>query len=83
MNATEQKAFELALPLIQYGLQLLLPEVPAPVWTFLFAAIKAGDGITADQIRAELKNAGVTVSYTPADFPEEPPGDKLEDANAV
>ena len=77
MTPTEEKAFELALPLVEYGLQLLLPEVPSIVWQAVFAGIKAGDGLSGDAVRAALKEAGITLSYAPQDFPDEPPGDKV------
>lgn len=88
MTPGEQKAFELALPFIEYGLQLALPEVPAPVWVAIFAAVKAGDTLSGTAVRAALADAGITISYKPSDFPSDrngtfPPADKLEDSNAV
>ena len=64
MDPLEQDAIEVLTPVAEYGLGLLFPAIPAPVWAAVFAGIKNGK-LTTAAFEAFLAEYGLQI-YTTA-----------------
>jgi hypothetical protein len=68
----EQDAVEVLTPVAEYGLGLLFPAIPAPVWVAIFAGIKSGK-LTTAAFEAFLAEHGLKTYDAPTDYPDAPP----------
>lgn len=72
MNPVSEKVLNTLIPAAAYGLNILVPVIPAFVWSALLKALLEGD-ITLEHVQQFLKDHDIKTYATPQDFPDSPP----------
>lgn len=72
MNPTATKVLTSLVPAAAFGLNILVPVVPAIVWSALLNALLNGN-VTLEHVEQFLKDHDIKTYATPQDFPDSPP----------